>query len=157
MVDYLDTKNITLVNRSSEKAFELAQQLSLKVADINNLHNEIEAADIIIVATNASKPVVLSSHIETHQPKLIIDLSIPYNVEEAIRNLPYVKLINVDELSTLKDKTLKKREAEIPKAKAIIAEAMKEFNEWYDMRSHVPMLKSLKVQLKELKAYLIKH
>ncbi len=59
----------------------------------------------------------------------------------------------MDELSKLKDRTLKKREAEIPKAKAIIADAMREFFEWHDMRKHVPMLKNLKHKLKEIHNY----
>mgnify|MGYP001547353142 CR=1 FL=1 len=64
-----------------------------------------------------------------------------------------MSLINVDELSKLKDKTLKKREAEIPKAKSVVAEAMQEFIEWCEMRRHVPMLKDLKTKLKELQSY----
>jgi len=96
---------------------------------------------------------VLASKIKSSQPKLIIDLSIPCNVEDSVRDLPMVSLVNVDELSKLKDKTLKKREAEIPKAKAIIVESIQEFIEWYEMRRHVPMLKDLKTKLKELQSY----
>lgn len=153
LIDYLGTKNITLINRSPEKAIELAKELCVKSADINDLNTEIESADIILVATNAETPVILSSHIQTDKPKLIIDLSIPFNVEESLRNLPNITMVNVDELSKLKDATLKKREAEIPKAKAIVAEAMQEFFEWCEMRRHVPMLKDLKTKLKELQSY----
>ena len=153
LIDYLGTKNITLINRSPEKAIELAKELDLKSADINDLDEEIESADIIFVATNAEKPVILSSHIKPGKTKLIIDLSIPFNVEETVRNLSNITMINVDELSKLKDDTLKKREAEIPKAKSIIAAAMQEFIEWYEMRRHVPMLKDLKNKLKELQSY----
>ncbi|SFP98192.1 glutamyl-tRNA reductase [Parafilimonas terrae] len=153
LVDYLGTKNIMLINRSPEKAIGLATELGLKTASIDNVENEVNAADIIVVATNAAEPVVLASHITSHQPKLIIDLSIPFNVEESVRHLPGVQLVNVDELSKLKDETLKKREAEVPKAKAIIAESMQDFIEWYYMRRHVPMLKDLKLKLKELHSY----
>jgi glutamyl-tRNA reductase len=153
IVDYLGTKNITLINRSPEKAVELAAKLNVKAVEINKLPEEIEAADIILVATNAEEPVVLASHINAHQPKLIIDLSIPCNVAEGVRNMPNITMVNVDELSKLKDDTLKKREAEIPKAKAVIAEAMNEFIDWNAMRRHVPMLKDLKIKLQELQSY----
>jgi glutamyl-tRNA reductase len=153
LIDYLGTKNITLINRSPEKAVELAEDLGLKTADISYLDGEIASADIILVATNAEKPVILSSHIKPGQKKLIIDLSIPFNVEESVHDFPDIHLVNVDELSKLKDDTLKKREAEVPKAKAIIAEVMDEFIDWYNMRRHVPMLKDLKTKLKELHSY----
>jgi glutamyl-tRNA reductase len=74
-----------------------------------------------------------------------------------VHQLPNVRLINVDELSKLKDKTLKKREAEVPKAKTIIAEAMQEFFEWHEMRRHVPMLKDLKHKLKEIHQFSAKN
>ena len=153
IVDYLGTKNITLINRSPEKAIELANQLNVKAVCISNLQQQIESADIILVATNAEEPVVLASHIKAGKSKLIIDLSIPCNVEEGVRNMQGVTMVNVDELSKLKDDTLKKREAEIPKAKEVIAEAMNEFFDWNAMRRHVPMLKDLKSKLQELQSY----
>lgn len=150
LVDYLGTDKITLINRSPEKAEELANELGLRAASIENLSEEIGKADIILVATNSPEPTILKEHVDGHGKKLIIDLSIPYNVEEAAQQLPNVHLVNVDELSKLKDETLKMRMAEVPKAKAIIAEVMEEFNQWCEMRKHVPMLKELKVKLKEL-------
>jgi glutamyl-tRNA reductase len=150
LVDYLDTHKITLINRSPEKAEELAEELGLRSASLENLHREIAKADIILVATNSPEPTILKEHVEGHSRKLIIDLSIPYNVHEEAQRLPNVQLVNVDELSRLKDETLRMRMAEVPKAKAIITEIMGEFDEWYKMRRHVPMLKDLKVKLKEL-------
>jgi glutamyl-tRNA reductase len=150
LVDYLHTKNITLINRSPEKAIELATEFGLHTADISELNTEIANADIILVATNAATPVILQSHLKDSGEKFIIDLSIPCNVEESVHQLSNVHLVNVDELSKLKDKTLKKREAEVPKAKTIIADAMQEFFEWHDMRRYVPMLKDLKHKLKEI-------
>jgi len=153
LVDYLDTKNITLINRSPEKAQGLAQDLGLRSKSIDHLAEEIANADIILVATNSSTPVILKQHVEGKGEKLIIDLSIPYNVEEAAQTLPNVQVINVDKLSKIKDDTLKMRLAEVPKAKGIIAELMSEFGDWCEMRKHVPMLKDLKVKLKELHAH----
>ena len=150
LVDYLDTKNITLINRSPEKADMLAGELGLRSASIENIDNEIRKADIILAATNAVEPIIKKYHLINGNQKLIIDLSVPYNVEAAAHLLPNVQLVNVDELSKLKDETLQKRTAEIPKAKAIIAELMTEFAEWCEMRKHVPMLRDLKVKLKQI-------
>ncbi len=150
LVDYLNTDKITLINRSPEKAEELANELGLRSASIENFSEEIKKADIILVATNSAKPTILKQHLKDAGEKLIIDLSIPYNVEEAAQSLPNIHLVNVDELSKLKDETLKMRLAEVPKAKAIIAALREEFEEWCQMRQHVPLLKNLKLKLKEL-------
>lgn len=150
LVDYLGTKSITLINRTEEKATTLAEELGLQSAPLGDLVEHIKLADIILVATNATEPTILKSHLEGLNHKLIIDLSIPYNVEQSAKELANITLVNVDELSKLKDETLAMREAEVPKAKAIISEHIAEFIDWYQMRKHVPILKAVKTKLKEI-------
>jgi len=150
MVDYLDTREITLINRTEERALCLAEEMGLKHAALEDAAAHIAAADIILVATNAEQPTLLRKHLEGQGEKLLIDLSIPCNIEKSAGELPGITLVNVDELSRLKDATLQKREAEVPKAKELIAGHIGEFVEWHDMRRYVPVLKAVKTKLKEL-------
>ncbi len=150
MVDYLQTNNITLINRTDSKAQELAAELGLNYASINDLSKYIAESAIILVATNSSQPVILQSQLVNSSDKLIIDLSIPYNVEIAAKELPNITLINVDELSRIKDITLQKREAEVPKAKAIIEEHIDDFLQWHRLRKNVPVLKAVKNKLQQI-------
>lgn len=152
MVDYLGTRNITLMNRTEEKAAELAAEMGVDYASLDQIGVQVGAADIVFVATNADQPTLLSDHLAEGGEKLVIDLSIPCNVEESAALLPGITLVNVDELSKIKDETLHKREAEVPKARAIIAEHIAELMDWHAMRKHVPVLKAVKTKLKELHA-----
>jgi glutamyl-tRNA reductase len=81
---------------------------------------------------------------------VVIDLSIPFNLEDSVKELPAINLINVDDLSRIKDETLEKRYAEVPKAKAIINTHIEEFMDWMAMRRYVPVMQSLKSKLIEL-------
>jgi glutamyl-tRNA reductase len=153
LVDYLETRNITLINRTEEKAVALAKELGLAFAPLEELAPQVRESEIILVATNAPHPTIAKEHLEGNGNKLIIDLSIPYNVEAAARELPNVQLVNVDELSKLKDATLQKRKAEVPKAKAIIREHITEFMEWNEMRKHAPVLRAIKTKLQEIQAF----
>jgi glutamyl-tRNA reductase len=150
LVDYLDTKNITLINRTEEKASGLAIEMGLQYAAISELTTELASADIILVATNAAQPTILRKHLEEKGEKLIIDLSVPYNVELAAQELANITLVNIDELSKLKDETLARRQAEVPKAKAIITKHIAELVDWLMMRRHAPILKAVKSKLKEI-------
>lgn len=147
IVDYLGATNLTLINRSEDKAAELACELCLQHAHIDDLSEQIKSSDIILVATNANEPIVLRSHLEGAGKKLVIDLSIPYNVEVEAGELSNVTLVNVDDLSKLKDETLQKREAEVPKAKAIIAGHKAEFFEWNELRRNAPVIRAVKQKL----------
>jgi glutamyl-tRNA reductase len=150
MVDYLGTRNITLINRTEERAAALAAEAGVGYAPMEQIVDRVGAAGIILVATNAEQPTLLRSYLEGKGDKLIIDLSIPCNVEKSAAELPGITFAGVDDLSKIKDETLQKREAEVPKAKVIIAEHMAELLEWYKMRQHVPVLKAVKTKLKEL-------
>lgn len=150
LVDYLNTQKITLINRTEQKAKELADELGLHYAPMEDLTDYVRSSQIILVATNSETPVILKSHLENFGDKIIIDLSIPYNVEKDAQELQNVTLVNVDELSKLKDETLQKRMAEIPAAKSIIAEHIDEFLEWSHMRRNVPFIKAVKQKLHDM-------
>jgi glutamyl-tRNA reductase len=94
--------------------------------------------------------VILASYLKDKGTKLVIDLSIPHNVQASARALANITLINVDELSRLNDETLAKRKAEIPKAKNIIAQNIADFMDWHRMRQNAPMLNTLKTMLNKI-------
>ncbi|MEO7983900.1 MAG: glutamyl-tRNA reductase [Bacteroidota bacterium] len=152
IIDYLDTKNITLINRTEEKAIHLAKELGLRSVPIKELSQQIAFADIILAATSSAEPFIMRADLENSGKKLIIDLSVPYNVETGAAELSNITLVNVDELSRMKDETLAKRVGEIPKAMTIIAAHIAEFISWYQMRENVPVLKAVKTKLKEMHA-----
>lgn len=150
LVDYLGTKNITLINRTDDKAASLAAELGLPFAGFTDLTREIEEASIVIVATHADKAVITRESLSGSAPKILIDLSIPHNVEPEVGTLSHITLVNVDDLSRINDKTLEKRQAEVPKANSILSEHMAEFFEWLDSRRHAPVLKAVKQKLQDM-------
>lgn len=152
IVDYLPGTSVTVINRTPEKAAELAAKYSLGYDQFENLQANIDAADIILVATSAEEPIIRSQNISPGAAKLIIDLSVPCNVASDVRGLDNIVLLNVDELSKIKDETLQKRTAEIPKVKLIILEHINAFEEWHDMRKYVPVLKTVKGHLQKIYA-----
>jgi len=147
LVDYLKTNDITLINRTEDKAFELAYELGLQVASYNDFEQHLQLADIVIVATNAEQPVIMKEDLVKHGKKILIDLSIPNNIDPSAKELPHITLVNVDDLSRINDETLQKRIAEVPKAISIIAAHIEEFIGWYSMRKNVPVLKAVKQKL----------
>ncbi len=151
LVDYTGTSRITLMNRSPEKAEDLASSFDLRTAPIESLQEEIKNSDIILIATHAAEPIILFNDlVGLSGKKLIIDLSIPCNVEKQVAEIPGITLIDVDGLSKLKDDTLLRRAAEIPKARAIIQSHLRELMDWHDMRRNVPVLKQVKIKLQEI-------
>lgn len=147
LIEYTGSKNITLLNRTVEKAASIAAEFGLLFAPLSAIKEYVDWADIILVATDASTPVLMAADLVEKDYKTIIDLSIPYNVDEKVKLLPNITLINVDELSKIKDETLAARQADIPAAKLIIEGFIQEFIEWNNMRRQVPALVKIKSTL----------
>lgn len=151
LVKHTANNQITLVNRTREKAEKIAGKFNLIVRDFSDLQQEIDATDILIVATGAQQPTITKEMVENHPGLLVLDLSIPKNAAPEIEELDNVKLIHLDFLSKLTDATLERRKSELPKALDIIESVKDEFNEWLETRKFVPTIKALKSKLNKMK------
>lgn len=151
LVKHTHNKHITLINRTKDKAEEIAGKFNLTVKYFSDLQAEIRKADILIVATGAQHPTITKELIFAKKPLLVLDLSIPKNVDENVTDLPNVNLMHMDHLSKITDQTLEKRKAFIPQAENIIEEVKAEFYEWLSTRKFAPTIKALKEKLELMK------
>ncbi len=147
LIKHTGNDQIVLVNRSEESAQRVAGKFNLVVKKIKELKTEIAKSDIMIVATGAQDITVEASMIPKDKPLLILDLSVPSNVDPKLKELENITLINLDELSQLTNETLKKREQYIPQANEILNQVKEEFFQWVDHRKFAPTLKALKQKL----------
>ena len=151
LVKHTKNEQITLINRTKDKAEKIAGKFNLVVKDYGNLQEEINNSDIMIVATGAQNPTIDKHLIQTEKPLLILDLSIPKNVNANVTELNHVTLVHLDDLSQITDKTLEKRKTHIPLAENIIEEVKTEFNSWLETRKFAPTIKALKHKLLDFK------
>ncbi|WP_426090523.1 glutamyl-tRNA reductase [Flavobacterium sp. DSR3-2] len=151
LVKHTKNEHITLINRTKEKAEKLAGKLNLIVKDYSELHLELQKADVVVVATGAQNPTIDKAILNLKKPLLILDLSIPKNVNEDVEEIKGVTLIHMDYLSQLTDETLENRKKHIPAAEAIIEEIKEEFIMWTKGRKFAPTINALKAKLNAIK------
>ena len=147
LVKHTKNENITLINRTKTKAEKIAGKFNLIVKDYKDLQVEIQRADVLVVATGAQNPTIDKSLLNLKKPLLILDLSIPKNVNEDVKQVEGVTLVHMDYLSQVTDTTLEKRKEQIPFAEAIIAEIKLEFISWMKARKFAPTIHALKEKL----------
>ena len=145
-------KEIVLVNRTRSKAEAIAEPLGIRVAGIEELNIELSNTDILIVATGAFKPTIYSSHFDhPNKEMLLIDLSVPRNIDPEVEELEGIELIDMDQLNSIQDKTLATRRKNIPKARTIINLHKNEFYDWVLMRDLSPVIQALREKLHQYK------
>ena len=151
LVKHTKNDHIILINRTRGKAEKIAGKFNLVVKDYDLLPLEIQKADVLVVATGAQLPTIDASILALNKPLLILDLSIPKNVHENVRDIPGISLIHLDDLAKMTDETLEKRKLHIPQAEAIIDEIKGEFNDWLNGRKFAPTIHALKEKLNSIK------
>jgi glutamyl-tRNA reductase len=147
---YLPGCELVFCNRTDDKAKELAEKCDATFIPFADLANAANDADIVIVSTSAELYTILPSFFTKEKTRLILDLSIPQNVDPTVKNILGIELMNVDEISAILNNTIDKRKAEIPQALQIINETIEELNEWYLMQANNPVLRKIKSHLNEL-------
>lgn len=151
LVKHSKNEHITLINRTKDKAEKLAGKLNLIVKDYADLQLELQNADVLVVATGAQNPTIDKAILNLKKPLLILDLSIPKNVNNNVRDLKDVTLIHLDDLAQITDETLENRKLQIPAAEAIIEEIKSEFITWTKGRKYAPTIHALKAKLNTIK------
>jgi glutamyl-tRNA reductase len=151
LVKHTSNKHITLINRTREKAEEVAGKFHLIVKEHGDLQTEIRKSDVLIVATGAQLPTVSKSLVHSKKPLLILDLSVPKNVSEDVTEYDHVTLVHLDQLSQVTDETLRQRKKHVPKATAIIEEVKEDFMKWLETRKFAPVISALKQKLTLMK------
>ena len=151
LLKHTKNEHIVLINRTKEKAEKIALKFPVLVKPYGELTSEISNADVLIVATSSSNPTITKDLIFNSKNLLILDLSIPRNVETQINELNNIKVVHLDELSQITDSTIEKRKKHIPKAELIINSNIKDYILWLSQRKFSPTLKSFKEQVTQLK------
>ena len=151
LAEYTKNKAVCLINRTEEKAISFVKEhTSIRNSSIENLRQEIDNADILIVSTGSDTPTVTKEHLSIDKEILILDLSMPENVDTSVSEFENVSLVNVDELSKITLETLSTRQKEVPKAEEIIEVYKEEFNDWLNNRKLVPAINALKESLEAI-------
>ena len=148
LVKHSQNDHIVLINRTQEKAEKIAGKFPVQVKPFGALTASIRDSDVLIVATSSQKPTVTSDLIYNKKPLLILDLSLPRNVDPELNDRPDTQVIHLDELSQITDATFERRKKFIPQAEQILASVKFEYIEWLTHRKYIPTLKAFREKIK---------
>ncbi len=150
LVKHIYQPKVKIANRTSEIAEKIALKYDIPYVEFDRIEEELKQTDILIVATGAQNPIIKKEHFSLSRPMLVIDLSIPNNVEAEVGELPGIERVDVDMLSKHIEQTMAQRKKEIPKAERIIRDMTSDFIEWEQKRKMAPAIHHFKAVLKNM-------
>jgi glutamyl-tRNA reductase len=117
---------LLIVNRTFENAVALAREMNGEPASFDDFEKRLPEADILICSTGAANYLVRSDHVRRalerrrNRPMLLVDISVPRNVDPAIGRLDNAFLFDVDDLESIAEANRAEREREALRAEEII-------------------------------------
>ncbi|MEK7719377.1 MAG: glutamyl-tRNA reductase [Bacteroidota bacterium] len=145
----------TIVNRTREKAEELAAKYHAQVAEMDQLSELLLTNDIVITSTASKKPFFNAEMVQaamvkrSWKPLFFIDLSVPRNVAMEVGALEHVHVYDVDALNLVIENNLEKRKGEIFMAEQMIEASVAEFMKWFNIRALAPTFKTISTSFQE--------
>jgi glutamyl-tRNA reductase len=147
-------EDVTILNRTQEKAEKLAQKYNFRFGGIEDLLTEIQKADVIVSSVSGSQPIItldLLSDVKIFNHKYFLDLSMPRSIEPAIEELPGAIVYNLDDIREKTNEALEKRRASVPAVRAIIQDSILEFDDWSKEMIISPTIQKLKSTLEQIR------
>ncbi len=147
-------KDITITNRTHQRAEELAKECNVKVIPFENVWEAIAASDIVICSISKEEPFISYEKVKelnilSH--KFFIDISVPRSVEEKVEDVPGVLVYHIDNIRSKATEALETRLKSIPLVKELIAASIIEFNDWSKEMMVSPTINKLKNALEQIR------
>ena len=151
-------RQVRVVNRSYERAAELAARFGGDAVPFENLAREISECDIVITSTGAAHFVIEVAHVKAamearrRRNLFLIDLSVPRNVDPAIAQVEGAYLYNVDDLQSVADRNMEQRQLRAADAEGIVTREAEAFRRRLVAQDAVPTILDLQQRLEAIRA-----
>jgi glutamyl-tRNA reductase len=143
-------KKVTVINRTYEKAQDLANRFSGKARTLAELEKSLVEADILISSTGA-KDFVISKEMmikvekkRKGKPLFMVDIAVPRDLDPRIAELENVFLYDIDDLEGIVEANLQERKKAAEKIMLMIEKEIVEFKQWLGMLGVVPVISALR-------------
>jgi glutamyl-tRNA reductase len=146
---------LTVVNRSPERAAELAAACGGVARPLEALATELATADVVISST-AKDGFVVSYELMLGVVKMrrwrqlfMIDIAVPRDIDPRVESLRNVFLYDMDDLTRVSHQNLAVRERGATAARAIVDEEIGRYEKWLQTLELTPTIVALRDRVRE--------
>ena len=143
-------KQVTVINRTYEKAQTLASRFDGEARNVTQLEKSLIEADILISSTGA-KDLVISKELiakvekkRKGKPLFMVDIAVPRDLDPRIAELDNVFLYDIDDLEGIVEANLQERQKAAAKIRLMIEKEIVDFKQWLGTLGVVPVISALR-------------
>ncbi|KPH60184.1 glutamyl-tRNA reductase [Pseudoalteromonas porphyrae] len=156
-----EPQQITVANRTIERAKLLAQDVNADVIALAQLPERLHQADIVISSTASTLPIIGKGVVEQalkqrrNKPMLFIDIAVPRDIESQVGELDAAYLYSVDDLQAIVSENIASREQAADEAQVIITQRCAEFVMWMRSLDSVDLIRTYRQDVHDIKSELV--
>jgi glutamyl-tRNA reductase len=129
-------------------------QPRVHAAPISDLPHWLRWADLVISSTGSQRPVLTYELVHESlagRRLLLVDIAMPRDIEAKVAQLPNVRLCNLDDLEAAVQANLKRRQDELPAAREIVQQELRQFGRWLESLDVAATIKLLRRYVHDLR------
>jgi glutamyl-tRNA reductase len=150
-------RQVRITTRTPQHAIDLAERFGGTPIPFDHFKEDMAAADIILVSTGASHYLIDAEDVQRavakrgNRPMFLIDISVPRNIEPAVRHVDNAFLFDIDDLQHRVQQNREERLREAEKAERMIGEEVAGTVEWIRSLEVTPTIVALRNRVDEIK------
>ncbi|SDM79009.1 glutamyl-tRNA reductase [Psychrobacillus sp. OK028] len=151
-------EKVTVINRTFEKAKELAAKFDGDAKPMDELQCALLEADILISSTGATEFVIdfelmqFVERLRKGKPLFMVDIAVPRDLDPRIGDLPNIFLYDIDDLQGIVEANLAERERAANQINQMIETEIEQFNDWVTTLGVVPIITALRQKANTIQA-----
>ncbi|MCZ8533064.1 glutamyl-tRNA reductase [Psychrobacillus psychrodurans] len=151
-------EKVTVINRTFEKAKELASKFDGNAKPMDELQCALLEADILISSTGSTEFVIdlelmqFVERLRKGKPLFMVDIAVPRDLDPRIGDLPNVFLYDIDDLQGIVEANLAERERAAQQINQMIDTEIEQFNDWVTTLGVVPIIAALRQKANTIQA-----
>jgi glutamyl-tRNA reductase len=154
-------RELLVLGRDVARAERLAQRHGGRAVTSDRLGEALAQSDVVISATGAPHLIVHRDQLEHaiarrgragSAPLLLVDLSVPRDIDPAVAGLDGVELSTIDDLRPVVEHSLVRRSAELPAAYAVLHAEVARFTHWLSRRDAAAAIGPLGAEVEQARA-----
>jgi len=150
-------QHVRITTRTPQHAVDLAAKFGGTPVPFEQFKAEMALADIVLVSTGAAHYIVGAEDVERavekrgNRPMFLIDISVPRNIDPAVRHVDNAFLFDIDDLTHRVEQNRAERLQEAEKAERMVVEEVGAIIEWMKSLEVTPTIVALRHRVDDIK------
>jgi glutamyl-tRNA reductase len=150
-------EHVRITTRTPQHAVDLAEKFGGTAVPFDQFKDDMASADIVLVSTGAAHYLVGAEDVHRavrermNRPMFLIDISVPRNIDPAVRHVDNAFLFDIDDLKHRVEQNRAERMQEAEKAERMVLEEVTILLDWMKSLEVTPTIVELRNRVDDMK------